>query len=609
MRHPLVKKLALFLLGPLAVVLCGGNAMCFFFRSAMLNELNHAHAPESAMRMTDSFLNAAFAGLFVLDGLAIAGGVGLLLFFYRRMAVPLLHLGSAMPDPSTRHLELARELPANGWEETNLIAHQFNHFQDRLRQTVTTIRKAGVRTAYLSAVALQHIRQTMQSSQRQAEIATMVFDSSQGIMQTIGETAQSAAQIAEATARELQTARQSYEQLAQAAGQVASAGERLQGFEKLVEELSSRSRCIDQILTLIQDIADQTSLLALNAGIEAARVGEAGRGFAIVAGEVRKVAQRTSDAAKEIGQNVRGIVEKVKETAIETTHISQANQQIQLAVEAAARDFHGMIGEFENSHVNLEQMSRALEQVSSANQQIHHGVSEIRDLSSEVAERMDGSMANSRELNLQTEEVLGLLSLFHTGSGGFEKVLDVATGYRDRLQQIMENIAARGVEVYDRKYQPVAGSNPPKFEVGYARHFDRELQSLLDDARREVGAIYFVLIDTNGYLPTHHSNCAHPVTGDPAVDNARSRQRRFYNTTEVERRRAANTEPYLLQTYTRDTGEVLDDVTMPVMVQGRRWGSLCVGVPPSLLLDGETVTIASAAAHAKEAPLASPMLQ
>ena len=525
------------------------------------------------------------------------------------MAEPLLRLGEAMPDPKTRHLELAQELPANGWEETNHIAREFNQFQDRLRQTVTIIRKAGVRTAYLSAKALRHIRQTMQSSERQAEIATMVYDSSQSIMRTIDETAQSAAEIAEATARELNTARQSYEQLAQAAEKVTSAGERLQGFEKLVEELSSRSRCIDQILILIKDIADQTSLLALNAGIEAARVGEAGRGFAIVAGEVRKVAKRTSDAAGEIGQNVRGILDKVKETASETAQISQANQHIQVAVEAAARDFHGMIGEFEKTHANLEQMSRAFEEVSSTNQQIHSGVTEIRYLSNDVAGRMKDNMSTSGQLNLQTEEVLGLLSLFHTGSGGFEQILDIATHYRDRIEKILEGIVARGVDVFDRRYQPVPGTNPPKYEVSYARHFDREFQALLDEAKREVDGIYFVLIDVNGYLPTHHTTCSQPPTGDAAVDSLRSRQRRFYNSTEVERKRAANTAPYLLQTYTRDTGEVLDDVTLPVMVQGRRYGSLCVGVPPRLLLDGEEPESATMAPHQVEAPLATPLLQ
>jgi len=609
MRQSLIKKLALFLLAPLLFVLCGGNAMCFLFRNAVLAEFAHAQVPEGPTRMVAGFLNSAFVGLLVLDVLAVAGCLGMLLLLYRRMAVPLLRLSEAMPEPKTRHLELARELPADGWEETNHIAREFNQFQDRLRQTVAIIRKAGVRTAYLSAQALQHIRQTMQSSGRQAEIATMVYNSSQSIMRTIDETAQSAVQIADATSRELQTARQSYKQLAQAAEKVASAGERLQGFEKLVEELSSRSRCIDQILTLIQDIADQTSLLALNAGIEAARVGEIGRGFAIVAGEVRKVAKRTSDAAGEIGENVRGIVDKVRETACETAHISQANQLIQVAVEAAAHDFQGMIGEFEKTHANLEQMSRAFEEVSSTNQQIHSGVTEIRDLSIDVAGRMKDNMNTSGKLNLQTEEVLGLLSLFHTGSGGFEQILNLSTYYRDRIQQVMESIAARGVDVFDRRYQPVTGTNPQKYEVAYAKHFDRELQALMDEARREIGAIYFLVMDTNGFVATHHAASSQPPTGDAAVDNLHSRQRRFYNSTEVERKRAANTAPYLLQTYTRNTGEVLDDVTLPVMVQGRRYGSLCVGVPPRLLLDGEDPEATATAPPLEEAPLATPLLQ
>jgi methyl-accepting chemotaxis protein len=75
-----------------------------------------------------------------------------------------------------------------------------------------------------------------------------------------------------------------------------------------------------------------------------------------------------------------------------------------------------------------------------------------------------------------------------------------------------------------------------------------------------------------------------PPTGDPAVDKLKSRHQRFYFSNEAERRRCRNTEPFLFQTYLRDTGEIVNDLALPIHVQGRHWGCLSLGFSPDRFL-------------------------
>ena len=145
-------------------------------------------------------------------------------------------------------------------------------------------------------------------------------------------------------------------------------------------------------------------------------------------------------------------------------------------------------------------------------------------------------------------------------------------------------MAAARVDVFDRTYRPVPGSNPPKFRVAWGEDFSRRCQRLLDESlERARGAVFAVAVNTDGYLSAHNSRYSQPLTGDPAKDLVGNRTcRKFENPAEL--RAARNTEPMLLQTYLRDTGEVLCDIAMPIMVSGRHWGNVRVGVPAEALL-------------------------
>ena len=91
-------------------------------------------------------------------------------------------------------------------------------------------------------------------------------------------------------------------------------------------------------------------------------------------------------------------------------------------------------------------------------------------------------------------------------------------------------------------------------------------------------------VDINGYVPTHNSQFSQPLTGDYDTDLLHSREKRIYATVESEKRRAQNREPFLLQTYLRDTGEILSEFSLPLFVSNRHWGAFIIGMDHKELL-------------------------
>ena len=98
------------------------------------------------------------------------------------------------------------------------------------------------------------------------------------------------------------------------------------------------------------------------------------------------------------------------------------------------------------------------------------------------------------------------------------------------------------------------------------------------------GTTYSLLVDANGYIPVHHKAFSQQITGDHDKDLIHSRDQRIYYSNETEKRRVSHTERFLLQTYIRDTGEILNDLSIPVYVHGKHWGAVVMGFNPELLL-------------------------
>ena len=508
------------------------------------------------------------------------------ILYLRHLVVRPIRVITAIFDEIARgEGDFSRDLPLTTHDELRELAASYNRFAAKMREIIGKVRSMSVNIAREAVQVKLGVENSARDAQRQGDMTQTVFEASTRSTEAIGEVSVSARAIDASTLRNLEIARESLGEVQNVAAKILAVSEKLQRFNHTVDELSQRSESVKEIAALIREIADQTNLLALNAAIEAARAGEAGRGFAVVADEVRKLAERVNKATQEIVGNINGMLELVGDTRAENEVINDDVEQTRDVVTRSATQFEHMVGEFERTGGQLSQIAGGMASLTETNAHVHANVTDIHRLSAEVAGRMENCEQRTLALTKSTEAVQELVSRFKIGTGVFDLLVNETRGFRDGVQAELEQMAAARVDVFDRTYRPVPGSNPPKFRVAWGEEFTRRCQRLLDESlERARGAVFAVAVNTDGYLSAHNSRYSQPLTGDPAKDLVGNRTcRKFENPAEL--RAARNTEPMLLQTYLRDTGEVLCDLAMPIVIGGRHWGNVRVGMPAEALLE------------------------
>lgn len=553
-------------------------------------------------------LQAAVAALLILNALGAALTLGLgwnalplsVLMAVLGSAVLTLGIGSAamilLPREADRNIaELSsifrnlegREADLSGTmkemdnPELQNIAVNYNAFLDSVRNLVERIRKMGIDIAVDSTRVAKSIFDTRNKTSSQGVIAEEVARASNEAHQAIVEISQNTQFVAETATNALNTAHKSHTELQDVTEKMHRITGIVESFRSTVDELGKSSANILNIVTIINGISEQTNLLSLNATIEAARAGEHGRGFAVVAEEVRELSRRIKPATEEISNNISSMIKIVERTQTETAQILDYAKDTDGVVVAATDNFRHMIGGFEAANDQLIKIAAAIEELSTNNAEVTHKVNNINSLSQEIASDMNASAASIDTLNGVTETMLELVSRFRTGNCAFDEVIATARTVRDEYQQHIQAMKDRGVNVFDSLYKPVPNTNPQKYLTDYSEAFIRELQPVVNKVQQRFStAMYCLAIDRNGYLPVHYSAFSQPMCGDPAKDLVHSRHQRIYQNNRTEQRRCSHTEPMLLQTYIRDTGEVLNDLSIPIFVDNKHWGALIMGFDP-----------------------------
>lgn len=534
-------------------------------------------------------LDASQMGEFRLI-LALSLGITLLAcagaFMYLRHLIvrPVHLLSDRMDQLANGEGDLSVNLPTVTQDELRDLAENYNAFMVRLRDLIHEIRRMTSQVSMESVRVSGSLKDASRTAEKQGNITTEIFQAADMASHAMENVSNSANYLSTATGEHLETVNSSYRELLSVADEMNQASGSLSSFGNTVEKLAQTGKGIENIVKLINDISDQTNLLALNAAIEAARAGEQGRGFAVVADEVRGLAERVKSATGEIRGNISSMLKLVGETQEETREINKSISKGQQTVSTSSAKFSGMVHSFEEMSAQINDVTQQVQSVKQINLEVSGKASEIRDTAQSVIMQTTESEKSSAELATATDRIKELVARFKIGKGAYEQIVEQAILAREQCKSILITAMDNGYDIFDEAYKPIPNSNPQKYSTRYDQAVERQLQGAYDQLVASVpGSVFSLCVDRKGYAPTHNSKYSRPLTGDLKKDLVESRDKRMFSDP-VGLRAAQNLSPWLLQTYRRDTGEVLNDLSLPIEINGRHWGGIRLGFSPELLI-------------------------
>ncbi|MFK7702007.1 methyl-accepting chemotaxis protein [Pseudomonas caspiana] len=578
----LTKKLSsLFLLVAVSALLYW---IALSIRADIVQQLRGAQLDTALLGQIEGSLNG-LSNAILFSTLFTLFMVSFLVWYFRHLIVrPVTHMTNALAEIANGEGDLSKDLPLLTHDEIRVLASTCNRFLGKQREIISNVQALTVHIAVESARSLKNISDSSDSATHQARFAKEVMDQSNMAVGNIQEVSQQTQGISSTTAQNLSMARDSYAELLEVTGNISEISSSLNEFGTLVSALNQRSSSIKSIVGLIQQISSQTNLLALNAAIEAARAGESGRGFAVVADEVRTLAQNVSKATDDISQNIDAMLREVSSTHEQTTQISHSARETQKVVERASGHFESMIGDFESTNGKLADIAEHILQFAESNNGINDRVTQIYADSQSIDQRMQHSATATRDLSGVAERVQTMLGKFVLGHGALDAAITRASHCRDILQERLAELHRSGLNLFDQNYKLIPGTDPKQYLTSYTERFAQVCQEECDKLTKGTkgGKVSFI-VDSKGYCPVNNSWVSKQPTGDRAIDLPVCRNKRMFSDP-IGLRAAGNTQRFLLQTYLRDTGEIMTEIDVPFFFDGRHWGNLRMGFDAAVLL-------------------------
>ena len=374
-------------------------------RSMLDGEVRGARAAAASVSSSASF------GLFLLLGLAVVSAAGVTVWIVRGVVssvrsvsrrAELIAQGDLTGDP----------VPVRSSDELGTLAKAVNSMRDSLTELVRGISETASGVSDMSKQIVRSSNETAQNIREQETQANQVSASVTEMTSSIDEVAASSDNVASGAADAGDRARAGAEVVGKTVEEMRQIADQVATMSGLVDSLGQQSQQIGDVVEVINDIADQTNLLALNAAIEAARAGEHGRGFAVVADEVRKLADRTTKATAEVSGSIESIQ---RETGRAVEEMNSSTERVSAGVglaEQAGESLEAITSGSTEVSAMVQFIAAAAREQASAAGEISRSIESIRATTEQSSSGATESANAASKLSAQADELLHAVERF-----------------------------------------------------------------------------------------------------------------------------------------------------------------------------------------------------
>ncbi len=355
---------------------------------------------------------------FVMHGLSWtapmgAGGVLLVFWFLRRVvSQPLAALLTRMRDIAEGEGDLTRRVDAERGDEVGQLGRAFNTFIQKMHDVIREVATSSCEVASAATQIAAASEEMAAGMHEQMQQVTQITSAMEEMSASVVEVANKSALAADSATESGKVAEEGGSVVAHTVEGMHAINEAVSASATSVEALGKRGEQIGQIIDVINDIAEQTNLLALNAAIEAARAGEHGRGFAVVADEVRKLADRTTKATEEIARSIETIQ---TETTQAVERMNTGTQQVQAGVEHAQQagsSLEEIVAKARSVTEMIRSIAAAAQEQAAASEQVSRNVESISAVTRQASEGAGQAAAAAAQLSVKAEQLQRLVGQF-----------------------------------------------------------------------------------------------------------------------------------------------------------------------------------------------------
>ncbi len=334
----------------------------------------------------------------------------------RTIIKPVQHTIDLLRDIAEGEGDLTKRLNANSSDEIGELSRWFNVFIERLQSIFGQVAQHSYKVAKEAGSLHSTAEHMANGTERVAMQAGTVANASSQMAATSAEIAQNCGAMAEVANQASNSATSGVGVVQETVEGMSRIAMRVRTAAQTVESLGARSDQIGAIIGTIEDIADQTNLLALNAAIEAARAGEQGRGFAVVADEVRALAERTTKATREIGEMIKAIQ---LETKGAVSAMEEGVHEVEQGTTGAAKSGEALqqiLDQVQNVTMQVSQIATAAEEQTATTSEITNNIQQITEVVQETAKGAQESASAASQLAQLAEDLQRLVGQFKLAS-------------------------------------------------------------------------------------------------------------------------------------------------------------------------------------------------